>query len=91
MIEPRPLLQHPRQERARDEEHRLHVDVERLVPVLRLGVEHRAVVHDAGAVEQNVDVADLLRRLGDGGLVGHVQHPRADAFFSVDFFQLLRR
>ena len=53
--------EHARQEGADRAVHRLHVEVEGEIPVLLAGVEHRAVMHEAGDVDQNVDRPDLGR------------------------------
>ena len=48
------------------------------IPVLGRAIEDRAVVHEARAVEQYVDVADLGCDAPDRLLVGGVQLARAD-------------
>ena len=78
------LLQHPRQEGARHEVHRLHVHRERLVPVLGRSVEDRAVVHDSCAVEQHVDVADFACLSSNGRFVRDVQNARPDAVLALE-------
>ena len=75
MIDPPPAGEHPGQERADGVEHRLGVDRERAVPVRVGAVEHGAGVHDAGAVEEDVEWPDLGRQGGDRGDVSDVQAP----------------
>ena len=66
-------FQHARQERADGPVHRLDVEVEREIPVLVGAVQHGAVVHEAGGIEQDVGLADALGDGGDGGGVAHVE------------------
>ena len=49
------------------------VEVERERPLLLRAVEDRAVVDEAGAVEQHIDRAHLAREGQDGGSIGHVE------------------
>ena len=58
-IEPAAFLQHRRQERLDGAVHRLDVEVEGEVPVLLGAVEHAAVMHVAGAVDENVERAEF--------------------------------
>ena len=51
-------LEHAGQEGADGAVHRLHVEVEGKIPVLLRAFQHRAVMHEAGAVEEHVDLAD---------------------------------
>ena len=61
-IEPPALLQHARQKGADRAVHRLDVEIEREVPVGVRSGEHRSMVDEAGAVEENVDRPDLARQ-----------------------------
>jgi hypothetical protein len=67
------LLQHAGQEGADGAEHRAHVQRERELPLLLGGVQDGAVMHDAGAVEQDIDRPGLLRRRDDRRGIGRVQ------------------
>src|SRR5690606_34651650 len=51
----------------------MHIQVEREIPGIQIAVQHGAVVHIAGTVEQNVDGADLLCQRDDIVLPGDVQ------------------
>ena len=53
--------------------HRLDVQVEREVPVFVRAMQGVAVVHEACAVEQHVDGADLFRNSLHGGRIQHVE------------------
>src|SRR5690606_13986566 len=54
------------QERLDRAMHRLDVQVEREVPVLLSAFEDAAVMHIAGNINENVDLADLLCERIDG-------------------------
>ena len=70
------LLQHARQEGADRTVHRLDVEIEREVPVGVRGGEDRAVVNEAGAVEEDVDRPDLARERLDRLVRAHVELAR---------------
>ena len=70
-------LEHARQEGADRPVHRLHVEVEGEIPVLLGAFEHRAVMHEAGAVEEHVDRADRPRRARPPPSVSSTSAPRA--------------
>ncbi len=53
--------------------HRLDVEVERKIPVLVGTVEHGAVMHEAGGIEQDVGLAGALGHRGDGCAVARVE------------------
>ena len=73
--------EHGRQEGADGAVHRLDVEVEGEIQVLVRAVQDRAVVHEAGGVEQDVDLADALGDGVDGGAVADVELCRlGDAF-----------
>ena len=72
-------LQHARQEGADRAVHRLDVEVEGKIPVLLGAFEHRAVMHEAGAVEEHVDLADRGRELLHRRRVEHVRALRSRA------------
>jgi hypothetical protein len=78
MIEPEPLSSMAGQKRLDHAIVRLDVEIERKVPVLFVAVEHRAVVHEAGAVEQDVNGAGLTHRRGDVVVLEHVEHERVE-------------
>ena len=74
MIEaPDSALQHLWQKGADHHEHRAHVEGEGRVPVERLGVEDRAVMDKAGAVEQHVERPELGGQCRDRVVLGHVE------------------
>ena len=84
MIEPRPFFSMPGR-KARDTRYiDFTLTANAWSQSLGLGVEDRAVVDDAGAVEQHIDVTDFRRELLDRALVGHVEHPGLDALFAVE-------
>ena len=68
-----PALQHAGQYRADGADHRLDVEVEGEVEVAVLHLENRAPMHDTGAVEEDVDLADLHHGSVHGGLVEDVE------------------
>ena len=70
-------LEHAGQEGADRAVHRLDVEVEGEIPVLLGAFEHRAVVDEAGAVEEHVDLADRGRELLHRRRVEHVRALRA--------------
>src|SRR5262249_48292111 len=53
------LLQHAREERLDHSMHRFHVEIEGEVPILLGAVEHAAMMHVAGAVDEHVECAEL--------------------------------
>ena len=62
------LRQHARDEGAHRAVHRLDVDVEGEIPFLVGAFQHRAVVHEPGGVDEDVDRSGLRRqRLDRGG------------------------
>src|SRR5215467_13146684 len=84
------LRQHPRQECLDRPVHRLDVEVERKSPVLLAALEHAAMVHVAGAVDQDVEGAmlrgDGLRQRIDRGGGAHVE---LEALFGLEPVELL--
>ena len=71
-------FQHARQECAHGAEHRARVQLEREFPLVVGRFQDGALVHEAGAVEQDVDGTGVAGRLGDVGVVQHVQLRGAD-------------
>ena len=76
---PPAALDHAGQGGADGVEHASDVEGEGEVPLLVLGVEDGALVHEAGAVEQDVERAGVGDGAGDGGRVGGVELVRGDA------------
>jgi hypothetical protein len=78
-IEPEPGGEHARQEGLDRAVHRFDVEVEGELPGLVVAVQDRAVMDEAGAVVEHVDVGklrgDRLDRLG----VGDVERARRGA------------
>src|SRR5215217_4297474 len=57
---PPPSLQHPRQHRVYAVERSFAVDLDSTLPLLRAPVLHQRVVHDSGAVDEDLHGAKLL-------------------------------
>ena len=53
--------------------HGLDVEVERKVPIVVAAFQHRAMMHEAGGVEQHVDGTDPLGHGRDGGAVADIE------------------
>ena len=66
-------FQHAGQERADRPVHRFDVEVERKIPILVGAIEHGAVMHEAGGIEQDVGLAGALGHRGDGCAVARVE------------------
>src|SRR5262249_13821246 len=65
--------QHAGQERLDGAVDRLDVEIEGEVPVLLGAVEHGAVVHEAGGIEQDIDGAEPLGLRLDGGGIARIE------------------
>ena len=85
-VEDRPASrrQHGRQGGPDQPIHRLHIHVEREVPVLLGAVENRAIGNKAGAVDENIDLTHFRDDLCDRRIIAHVELPRVA-------FQIIKR
>ena len=59
---------------------RTHVQIECKVPLLVGGIERRACMHKAGAVEQHVNGGHRANAFLNRGLVHHVEHRRVNVW-----------
>ena len=66
-------LDHPRRDRARDEERARQVDVEHALPLVERPLLERLAPRHAGVVDQHVDRPELRDTCGDRLLVGDVE------------------
>jgi hypothetical protein len=81
---------HAWQHRLDHPELRAHIELEGEFEVFVGGLQRRAAVHKARAVEQHVQRRQAAHQLVDGGLVEHVQRQRGDVGHALIAFQQLR-
>ena len=73
--------QHARQRRLDHPPHRPDIKIERKVPFRVCRIQHRAMMHEARAVEQDVGLR-LGNTLFDRGAVAHIQYESFDVFMA---------
>ena len=82
------IFQHARQERADRAVHRLDVEVERKIPVFVGAIQHRAVMHEARGIEQDVGLAGALGHGGDRCAVARIELCHLGDTFALEGFEL---